>query len=301
MSDKHRWRSAQLGERRSVDVTGGAIEYFERGDGPALVFSHGWLANANLWRKVVDLLCDEFRCLALDLPLGSHRTPMDADADLSPGGVGALIADVVEQLELDEATLVGNDSGGAYSQIALAEQDERIGDRISRLVLTSCETPYDEWPPPPFDGLRAAARDPELLGRLLGALEDPAIRATPPAYGLLLKRPIEVEVSDSYALPASRDKGVLHDVAKAMASASTAPVRAAGEQLISSSDLLVQLIWSSEDEVFPIAHAERYASALKRGELVRIDDAFSFTPEDQPDAVAEAIRDFAGLCCGMAG
>lgn len=294
MSEEHRWRSPQLGEPRSVEVPGGAIEFFERGDGPTLVFSHGWLANANLWRKVVDLLCGEFRCLALDLPLGSHRTPMDADADLSPSGVGALIADVVERLELSDVTLVGNDSGGAYSQIALAEQGERIGDRVSRLVLTSCETPYDEWPPPPFDGLPAAARDPELLGRLLGALEDPEIRATPPAYGLLLKRPIKPEVSDSYALPASRDAGALHDVAKAMASTSTTPVRAAGEHLIASSDLPVQLIWSSEDEVFPLAHAERYAGALQHGELVRIDDAYSFTPEDRPGAVAGAIRDFAG-------
>jgi pimeloyl-ACP methyl ester carboxylesterase len=294
MSDEHRWRSAQLGERRSVDVTSGAVEYFVRGEGPALVFSHGWLANANLWRKVVDLLCGEFRCLALDLPLGSHRTPMDADADLSPGGVGALIADVVERLELSGVTLVGNDSGGAYSQIALAQHGERIDERVSRLVLTPCETPYDEWPPPPFDGLPAAARDPELLGQLLGALEDLAIRATPPAYGLLLKRPVEIEVSDSYALPASRDKGVLRDVAKAMASTSTAPVRAAGEHLIASSDLPVQLIWSSEDEVFPLAHAERYAEALRDARLVSIDDAFSFTPEDRPEAVAEAIREFAG-------
>lgn len=213
---------------------------------------------------------------------------------LSPSGVGALIADVVERLDLSEVTLVGNDSGGAYSQIALAQHGERIGTRVSRLVLTSCETPYDEWPPPPFDGLPAAARDPELLGQLLGALEDPAIRTTPPAYGLLLKRPVEVEVSDSYALPACRDTGVLHDVAKAMASASTAPVRVAGEHLIASSDLPTQLIWSSEDEVFPIAHAERYARDLKHGELVRIDDSFSFTPEDRPEAVAEAIRDFAG-------
>jgi pimeloyl-ACP methyl ester carboxylesterase len=292
MSDEHRWRSAQLGEARSVEVPDGAIECFERGDGPALVFSHGWLANANLWRKVVDLLCNEFRCLALDLPLGSHQMPMNADADLSPSGVGATIADVIERLELDDVTLVGNDSGGAYSQIALAQHGERIGERVSRLVLTSCETPYDDWPPPPFDGLPAAARDPELLGQLLGALEDPAIRATPPAYGLLLKRPVEIEVSDSYALPASRDKDILRDIAKAMASTSTGPVRAAGEHLIASSDLPVQLIWSNEDEVFPLAHAERYAQALRHGELVRIDDAYSFTPEDRPDAVAEAIGDF---------
>jgi len=53
------------------------------------------------------------------------------------------------------------------------------------------------------------------------------------------------------------------------------------------------LIWSSEDEVFPLSHAERYAGALQNGSLVQIEDSFSFTPEDQPTAVATAIRSFA--------
>ncbi|HEX6688784.1 MAG TPA: alpha/beta hydrolase [Solirubrobacterales bacterium] len=293
MNDTHRWRSDLLGPGRTVELSAGAIECFERGEGPALVFCHGWLANANLWRKAVDLLCRDFRCLVLDLPLGSHRLPMAAGADLSPSGIGALIVEALERLELTAATLVGNDSGGAYAQIALAQHGERIGDRVSRLVLTSCETPYDEWPPPPFDGLPAAAGDPKILGELLGALEDPAVRAMPAAYGLLLKHPIEASVSDSYALPASRESGVLRDVAKAMASASTVPVRAAGEHLIASSELPVQLIWSREDEVFPLAHAARYADALRNGRLQSIDDAYSFTPEDRPDAVAAAIREFA--------
>ncbi len=293
MSEPHRWRSELLGEPLSLELASGTLDYFERGGGPALLFSHGWLANANLWRKVVDVLCDEFRCLTLDLPLGSHRTPMDADADLSPAGVAGLIAAAAERLDLDGVTLVGNDSGGAYAQIALAQHGESLGRRVSRLVLTSCETPYDEWPPQPFDGLPTAASDPEALGQLLATLEDPAVRAIPVAYGLLAKHPLEPQASDSYALPASRNEGVLRDVAKAMASASTAPVRAAGEHLIANSNLPTLLIWSNEDEVFPLAHAERYASALQRGSLVQIEDSFSFTPEDQPAAVAAAIRSFA--------
>jgi pimeloyl-ACP methyl ester carboxylesterase len=292
LSESHHWRSELLGERNSLRLDGGSLDYFERGAGPALLFSHGWLANANLWRKVVDLLHGEFRCLVLDLPLGSHRSPIGPDADLSPLGVAGLIARAAEQLDLRNATLVGNDSGGAYSQIALAEHGDRLAERVSRLVLTSCETPYDEWPPEPFDGLPEAARDPQVLGQLLAALEDPAVRTIPAAYGLLAKHPLEPEVSDSYALPASRDEGVLRDVAKAMASASTGPVRTAAEHLIAHSELPTLLIWSSEDEVFPPAHAERYAAALRNGRLTRIEDSYSFTPEDQPAAVAAALAAF---------
>jgi len=292
MSTTHLWRSDLLGERRSLELAGGEIDYFERGEGPTLVFCHGWLANANLWRKVIDRLASEFRCLALDLPLGSHRTPMRPDADLSPAGVAGLIAEAIELLDLTDVTLVGNDSGGAYSQIALTRHSRKLEDRVSRLVLTSCETPYDEWPPPPFDGLPTAAQDPAVLGELLGALEDPAVRATPVAYGLLLKHRVDAEASDSYALPASRDESVLRDVAKAMAATSTEPVRTAGERLIAEAELPTLLIWSREDEIFPLAHAERYANALAGGRLATIDDAYSFTPEDQPRAVSAAIRDF---------
>ena len=290
MSEAHLWRSELLGEPRRLELDDGALDYFERGEGPALLFSHGWLANANLWRKVVDHLQAEFRCLVLDLPLGSHRTPMAPAADLSPLGVAGLIAAALERLDLRTATLVGNDSGGAYSQMALAQHEQRTAERVSSLILTSCETPYDEWPPAPFDGLPEAARDRQVLRQLLAALEDPAVRATPVAYGHLLKHPSEA--SDSYALPASRDSGVLHDVAKVMASATTAPVRAAGEALIAHHELPTLLIWSEEDAVFPVEHAARYADALPDAQLVRITDSCSFTPEDQPEAVATAIGSF---------
>lgn len=290
MSEAHRWRSELLGEPRSLELDGGTLDYFERGEGLPLLFSHGWLANANLWRKIVDRLHTEFRCLVLDLPLGSHRTPLAPRADLSPLGVAGLIAASLERLDLSEATLVGNDSGGAYSQIAVARHGSQIARRVSRLVLTSCETPYDEWPPVPFDGLPEAARDPEVLGQVFAALEDPAVRAAPVAYGKLLKH--STEASDSYALPASRDAGVLRDVAKAMASATTAPVRTAGEPLIAHHELPTLLIWSEEDEVFPIEHAARYADELAKARMVRITDSYSFTPEDQPEAVAAAIRSF---------
>jgi pimeloyl-ACP methyl ester carboxylesterase len=41
-----------------------------------------------------------------------------------------------------------------------------------------------------------------------------------------------------------------------------------------------------------LAHAECYAGALRAGHVERIDDAYSFTPEDQPEALARAIASF---------
>jgi pimeloyl-ACP methyl ester carboxylesterase len=288
-SEPHRHRSPLLGEPRRLPTRAGEVEAFERGDGPPLVFAHGWLANANLWRCVVDLLAAEFRCIVLDLPLGAHRLPADPAADLGAAGCGALLGDAIAALGLEAPTLIGNDSGGAYSQIVLAARPELA----ARLVLTSCETPYDEFPPPPFDGLPAAAADPAVLGQLLAALEDPEVRKLPAAFGLLAKHPLDPAVSDSYALPCARDPELVRDTAKAMAGASTAAVHAAGAALIAAWRKPALFVWSCEDPVFPIAHARRYAAALPDARLVEVDDCFSFTPEDRPDAVAAAISAFA--------
>lgn len=292
------WRSPLLGDRRTLDVKGGTLEYFVRGNGPVLVFSHGWLANANLWRTVVDKLADRFLCITLDLPLGSHRLSFGSGADLSPSGCGELIAQVLEVLDLTEVTLVGNDSGGAYSQIATAAHPERV----SRLVLNSCETPYDEFPPPPFDGLPVVAADAETLGELFEALRDREIRATPPAYGLLIKKPIEDLVSDSYALPSISDTAILRDASKVMSTARSAPVHQAGHTLIASFDRPVLFAWGVEDQVFPLANARRYAGELAAGQVILIEDAYSFTPEDQPGVLADAIAQFckSATLAGMA-
>src|SRR5262249_54572578 len=158
------------------------------------------------------------------------------------------IADVLGALELEDVTLVGNDSGGAYSQIAVAGP----ADGVARLALTSCETPYDEFPPKPFDGLPELARDPVARRQLLGTLEDPEIRKLPAAFGLLVKHRLDQSASDSYALPSGLDPDVLSDTAKVMAGASTEAVHRAGATLIESWTSPALLIWSSEDPVFPI-------------------------------------------------
>ena len=119
MSNENRyWRDPALGEAVDVETRGGRMRAFSAGAGEPIVFVHGALVNANLWRKVVPLLAPDFRCVTLDMPLGSHEVGMP-DADLSPTGLADLIADAIGSLGLERPTLVGNDSGGALSQIAV--------------------------------------------------------------------------------------------------------------------------------------------------------------------------------------
>jgi pimeloyl-ACP methyl ester carboxylesterase len=171
------------------------------------VFLHGLLVNANLWRKVVARLSSEFRCVALDLPLGSHTLPMPEGANLTPPGLADLVADAVEALALEEATLVGNDTGGALCQMVVTRRPDRIG----RLVLTSCDH-RDNFPPPMFGYFKPAAAIPGAMKLLMMPMRLRAPRRLPFAFGWLAKRPIDRQAEDSYLLAAMTVAGVERDL-----------------------------------------------------------------------------------------
>lgn len=103
--------AADLGTVHEVDLAAARLRYHERGEGPAVVFVHGLLVNATLWRNIVPAVAAAgFRCNSPDWPLGSHRIAVP-DADLSPTGFADLIAEFLERLDLDDVTIVANDTG----------------------------------------------------------------------------------------------------------------------------------------------------------------------------------------------
>lgn len=125
-----------FGETKQVELDQGVVRYREMGEGHPIVFVHGILVNSVLWREVIPPLSQDFRCIALDLPLGAHRVPMNSDADLGPARVAQIVADFLEALDLQDVTLVGNDTGGAICQIVVSKHPERL----ARLILTNCDS-----------------------------------------------------------------------------------------------------------------------------------------------------------------
>src|SRR4051812_49042765 len=119
--------SGELGERRTVEVPAGTLEYRERGGGPPVVFAHGAAVNGDLWRKVAPALAGDHRCIVPDLPLGGHSLPLRGEPDLSLFGLADILASFLDALDLSDVTLVANDTGGAISQAVVARRPERLG------------------------------------------------------------------------------------------------------------------------------------------------------------------------------
>jgi pimeloyl-ACP methyl ester carboxylesterase len=250
------------------------------------VFVHGLLVNADLWQHVVPRLAEAgLRTIAVDWPLGAHELPAP-DADLTPPGVANLVAELLEVLDLRDVTVVGNDSGGAITQILITRNPERIG----RVVLTPSDS-FERFFPPLFAALPIAARVPGAAKVLTQALRARWVQRLPIGYGWLTRHPMPDDMADSFLRPSRESREIRADVTRFLRTVHRRHTLAAAEKL-GAFDRPVLLAWAREDRVFPISLAERLAEQLPDATIVPVDDSLTFVPLDQPAVLADLIVDF---------
>jgi pimeloyl-ACP methyl ester carboxylesterase len=273
----------------------GTIRYRDVGSGEPIVFVHGYLVDGRLWSKTAEHLFPEHRCVLPDWPMGAHRIPMNADADLTPPGIADLIADFLEAMELDGVTIVANDSGGAMSQVLATRRPERIG----RLVLTNCDT-HENFPPSVFKLMPPLAKVPGAMTLMALPFRLGPLRRA--AFAPFAKATIPPELIDSWMEPSQRDAGVKRDTAKFTAGLNKRYTLEAAERL-AQFDRPTLFAWAPEDRFFKLSYAQRLAETIPDARIETIDDAGTFVPLDQPKRLAELIGAFVGqpAAAGRAG
>ena len=272
-----------------LELSAGRIDYEDTGgDGPVLVFTHGLVMDASLWRNVVKEVRDDYRCVLPTLPLGAHRHPMRPDADLSMTGIAGLVSEFLERLELTDVTLVVSDWGGP-----ILTASNGSSSRISRLVLVSCEA-FDNVPPGlPGRMVALAAKVPGGLNAALQPMRLRPLRRSPMTLGLMTKRPIPHEVTDGWLEPALTQREIRRDLRKYTNSAKEGSRDLlAATELLKSFERPALVVWAAEDRVMPREHGRRLADLLPNGRLVEIPDSRTLIPEDQPALLASEIRKF---------
>lgn len=276
----------------TVTIPAGALHYRIVGPAestaPAVVFVHGFLVDSTLWDPVANLLAEAgVRSYLVDWPLGSHRTPMFADVDLSPLGVAKMINDTLDALGLADVTLVGNDTGGAVCQLLLTSDATRIG----RVVLTNCDT-FENFPPRMFLPLFEAAKRPWLTKFLLAPMRLRFMRHSPMAYGLLLRRPRDRELTRRWVTPAMTDSAIRSDIARFARAVDRRTLVNAAPRLRDFPGP-VRIAWGTADRCFTLKSAQRLASAFADAELIEVAGVSTFVSIDAPEAVANAIASVA--------
>lgn len=135
-----------------ADVNGQHL-YFEDsgGDGPAVVFSHGFLMDHEMFAPQVAALAPDFRCITWD-ERGFGQT--DATASFSYWDSAADCLALLDHLGIDAAVLAGMSQGGFLSLRAALTAPERVRGLVLIDTQAGVEDPealplyqgmHDEW------------------------------------------------------------------------------------------------------------------------------------------------------------
>lgn len=270
-----------------VTLRAGKIHYEEwgLGDGRPIVFVHGYAMGSSLWRPLAERLSVRgFRCVAPTWPLGAHTDPMREAPTVV--GVAALIDAFLAALDLNDVVLVGNDTGGAISQIVATSHPQRLG----ALVLTSCDA-FEHFPPGgTFKLIVAAARSAATFRAAMAPLSTRMVRRR--GFGPLAHADIDGLVRE-WIHPVLTDSRIREDLRRFTQSMQRQTLLDAGARLAEFAKPAL-IAWSADDEFFAVEDGRRLAAALPDSRFELIEGARTFSMIDQPDALAALIREFAG-------
>jgi pimeloyl-ACP methyl ester carboxylesterase len=111
-------------EHHVVEVRGARLHVAELGSGPPVLLVHGFPQHWWSWRRLMPLLADRFRVLALDLRgFGwSEATPRGYRKDELADDV----AGVLDALGIERVQLVGHDWGGVVGFLVCLNHTDRV-------------------------------------------------------------------------------------------------------------------------------------------------------------------------------
>lgn len=116
-------------EMKYLDLHGERVAYVDEGSGEAVVLLHGIAGSSQTWRALIGPLSRNYRVIAPDL-LG-HGNSTKPRSDYSLGALSALVRDILDELGIARATIVGHSLGGGIAMQFVYQHP----DYVERLVL----------------------------------------------------------------------------------------------------------------------------------------------------------------------
>ena len=274
-----------MAQRLTATTTRGPAGYLDTGSGPgeAALFIHGVGTGSSLWGRVIDLIGDDRRCIAVDLPLHG-RTPAAASYEL--GETADFVAAFCESLGLTGIDLVANDTGGAIAQIFAARHPELL----RSFTLTNCDT-IGNLPPKLFAPVVWLARARLLAPLQRAFLRDPR-RARRALYGPGLENveSLPLELVKQWLAPLSG--GRAREMERWLSALRPRDLEAVAPAL-ARLDVPTQIVWGTNDAFFAV----KWAYTLKNlipgvREVIEVPGARLFFPAERPADLAEPLLRF---------
>jgi pimeloyl-ACP methyl ester carboxylesterase len=272
-----------------VTLHGYKRAYRTAGTGPAVLLLHGIGDNSLAWEPLFARLSEKFTVIAPDF-LG-HGFSDRPRADYSVPAFANGMRDLLTYLDIERVTVVGHSLGGgvagqfAYQYPELVERIVLVGTggvtKDVNPMLRALSLPFSEY----------------LLGAVSIPGVFPAFSATARAMQKLIPTPLFSDNNEIVrVLQRMPEKGSAEVFARTLRSAVDwrGQVVTMLDRCYLSAGIPTLIIWGSDDQVIPVAHAHMLHSAMPGSQLVIFDGAGHFPFRDDPDRFLDLFFTFVG-------
>ena len=274
-----------MAETKIVEIHGERVAVRDEGEGEALLLIHGMAGSSQTWRAIMPQLAKKYRVIAPDL-LG-HGESSKPRTDYSLGAFAVGLRDLLDELEVDSATIVGHSLGGGIAMQFLYQHP----DYCRRLILISSGGlgPDVGWI------LRLlAAPGAELVMPVIAPT--PVLRAGNSVRGWLsglgLRSPRGAEIWNAYSSFSDRQtRDAFLRTLRSVVDYRGQSVSALN-RLNLREDLPTLAIWGEKDNIIPVDHAYSALEARPDCRLEVLPDVGHFAQVEAPTEVADLIDDF---------
>jgi len=260
------------------------LAYRDEGKGQPILLIHGFGANLYTWRHIEPKLAARHRVISIDLKgFGGSEKPFDENYSLFDQA--DLVANFIEQQNLNDLTVVGHSFGGGVTLALVLDKRPALRGRIKRLVLID------------------TIAFPQKIPIFLKALRTPVVAqvgttVTPPyvqaqtALKLAYYDDTKISFEDisAYAQPLATPAGrhALIQTARHMDPENFTPMI----QHYGTIEQPTLILWCSEDKVVPIRVGRELHSALPNSSLQVFNDCGHLPHEEKSQQSADAILSF---------
>ena len=249
-----------------AETAAGRLRYARRGDdGPAVVLIHGFGGDLDNWLFNIDALAQQARVYAFDLP--GHGQSVKTLEDPSLKGLAGALRAFLDAVELDRAHLVGHSLGAAVAASFARASPERV----DSLSLISAAGLGPEINSAYIDGFVNAVSRRELKPVLLNLFADSDLVSRAMVDDLLKYKRIDGVHEALQQLASSLFPGGVQQQVLA--------------QEIAGLGKATLVVWGSDDQVIPAAHAQNIGTA----KVELIDGAGHMVQMEQASRVNELI------------
>ena len=274
-----------MGELKYLELHGNRLAYQDEGQGDAILLLHGMAGSSQTWRSVIRPLSRKYRVIAPDL-LG-HGSSAKPRSDYSLGAFAVLLRDLLDELGVARATVVGHSLGGGVAMQFVYQHP----DYCERLVLIGSGGlgPDVGWT------LRLlSAPGAELIMPIIAP--QPVLTAGEKVRSWFAKMGIESprggEIWNAYSSFSDAEtrqaflrtlRSVVDYRGQAVSALNRLNVRA---------DMPIMAIWGEQDAIIPVQHAYAALEARPDARVEVMPGVGHFPQVERPTEVVDLIDDF---------